>query len=61
MAGDEAPEPASCSSEIDIEARTPMLRRYSRWIGETLRSVEYVRSTGSAVAKLVTGTRGDGV
>jgi hypothetical protein len=37
---------SSRSSEIDIDARTPMFLRYSMWIGETLRSVEYVRSSG---------------
>jgi hypothetical protein len=31
---------SSRSSEIDIDAPTPMFCRYSQWIGETLRSVE---------------------
>ncbi|CPU65489.1 Uncharacterised protein [Mycobacteroides abscessus] len=37
-----------------------MLRRYSRWIGETLRSVEYVRSSGAPVVGSSVGTIGWG-
>ena len=29
-----------------IDAWTPMLRRYSTWIGETLRSTLWLRSSG---------------
>ena len=37
-------------TEIDIEAATPMLRRYSQWIGETLRRWASERSSGSPEA-----------
>ena len=32
--------------EIDMEASVPMLRMYSRWTGDTLRSTESLRSSG---------------
>jgi len=51
---------SSRSSEIDIDARTPMFCRYSTWIGETLRSVEKVRSSGSPVEGTSTGRSGTG-
>jgi hypothetical protein len=51
---------SSRSSEIDIDARTPMFCRYSTWMGETLRSVEYVRSRGCPVAGRSTGSSGAG-
>ena len=44
--------------ETDIEAVTPMLRRYSQWIGETLRSAACDRSSGAPVSGLSTGTSG---
>jgi hypothetical protein len=40
--------------ETDMEARTPMLPRYSRWTGDTLRRPEPVRS------REVAGTSGTG-
>jgi hypothetical protein len=45
--------------EIDIDAATPMLRRYSQWIGETLRRCAKLRSSGSPEASSAgsTGTR----
>ncbi|SDY37341.1 hypothetical protein SAMN05661080_03264 [Modestobacter sp. DSM 44400] len=52
---------SSRSSEIDIEARTPMFCRYSQWIGETLRNVEYVRSSGRPMTGRSTGSSGAGV
>ena len=52
---------SSRSSEIDIEARTPMFPRYSTWIGETLRSVEYVRSSGCPLAGWPVGRSRAGV
>ena len=33
--------------EIDSEAATPMLARYSMWIGETARSTDSDRSSGA--------------
>jgi len=36
--------------EIDIEAATPMLRRYSQWTGETLRRCAKLRSSGAPEA-----------
>ncbi len=51
----------SRSSEIDIDARTPMFCRYSMWMGETLRSVACVRSSGVPLAGSVVGTMGTGV
>ena len=44
-----------------MDADTPMFFRYSMWIGDTERSVEWVRSIGLPVAGLSTGTIGDGV
>ncbi len=35
--------------EIDIEAPTFMLRRYSRWIGDTLRSIAWLRSIAAGI------------
>ena len=46
--------------EIDSEARTPMLRRYSIWIGETERSVDRLRSIGSP-PNCLPGSTGTGV
>lgn len=37
-----------------------MLRRYSTWIGETLRRVEKVRSSGSPLTGCATGWIGEG-
>ncbi len=43
------------TSDTDIDAATPMLRRYSMWIGETLRSTEKLRSSGPPVSGLPAG------
>ena len=39
---------------MDIEAWTPMFRKYSRWIGDTLRNTEKLRSSGAAPASAAT-------
>ena len=44
-----------------MDACTPMFCRYSRWIGETLRSVAWVRSSGAPLAGSTAGTSGTGV
>ncbi len=43
-------------SDTDIDAVTPMLRRYSMWIGETLRSTEKLRSSGAPLSGSSSGT-----
>ena len=43
---------------IDMDAVTPMFRRYSRWIGETARRVLSDRSTGFP-SPLVSGRIGE--
>jgi hypothetical protein len=49
-----------CSSEMTIDARTPMLRRYSMWIGDRLRTAEKLRSSGCRVSGSSVGTRAEG-
>ena len=48
-------------SDTLMEARTPMFTRYSRWIGETLRSTEELRSSGAPVSGRRAGTSRAGV
>ena len=45
-------------SETDIEAVTPMLRRYSQWIGDTLRRAAPDMSSDSPVCGSRVGTIG---
>ena len=47
-------------SETDIDATTPMLARYSRCTGDTLRRVEAPRSSGRPSSGLRSGTSGTG-
>ena len=48
-------------SETDIEAGVPMLRMYSRWTGETLRSAAKLRSSGCPLRGWRPGRIGTGV
>ncbi len=50
----------SRTSEIDIDATVPMFFMYSTWIGETLRSVANVMSSGRPVIGFTAGTMGTG-
>lgn len=50
----------STTTETDMEAAVPMLRMYSRWIGDTLRSVESDRSIGVPVIGSTSGRIGTG-
>ena len=45
---------------MDIDAVTPMLARYSMWIGETLRRLAWERSSGRPLCGSSNGTRGTG-
>ena len=47
-------------SETDIDETTPMLARYSRCTGETLRSIAPERSSGRPVGGFATGSSGTG-
>jgi hypothetical protein len=47
-------------SETDIDERTPMLARYSRCTGETLRSIAPDRSSGRPVDGVTGGSSGTG-
>ena len=47
-------------SEIDIDETTPMLARYSRCTGETLRSMAPERSSGRPVSGFGAGSSGTG-
>jgi hypothetical protein len=58
VAGDQTPEPPSTTSDTDIEAQVPMLRMYSRWIGETLRRPQPPRSSGRPSSGLDSGAIG---
>ena len=47
--------------EMLIDERTPMFAMYSRWMGETLRSTEKLRSSGLPVSARSAGTIRAGV
>lgn len=46
--------------EIDIDALTPMFRRYSTWTGDTLRSAAWLMSSGFPLRGLTAGSTGLG-